>query len=266
MIPTFITQSLESLGSIVLFVIKIFTTWKKTRGHFKPCLDQTIAVIRQSFLIVCFAGLFIGGILTIQFGHMLLEYNAESFLGGLSSSALIREVGPLIISFLLSGKIGAYIAAELSTMRVTEQIDAIECLGTNSIQYLIIPRWTSIIVSSMILLLIGLLVSIFGSMLVAERLYHINPLLFLSSIPKFTSLQTLFSGFFKSFLYSTIVASVCCYYGYTATQGARGVGRAVTTAAVSTNLFIVITNYGSSHFLKMMSHLSSTLLSLLGKT
>src|SRR4029077_12204370 len=122
----------------------------------------------RSLLTVMFSGVFVGAIMVVQFSMMLGKYDALSFLGGLNTSALVREVGPLIISFLLAGKIGAFTAAELGTMRVTEQIDAIECLGTNPIQYLIVPRFVGIVISSVILLLIGLLISIGGAMLVAN--------------------------------------------------------------------------------------------------
>ncbi|MBI3535355.1 MAG: ABC transporter permease, partial [Deltaproteobacteria bacterium] len=177
------------------------------------------------------------------------SYDAQIFLGGLNTSALVREIGPLLISFLLAGKIGAYSAAELGTMRVTEQIDAIECLGTNPIQYLIVPRMVAIMISSLILLIFGLVISIFSAMLIAQVFCGVNFLRFASSIPRFTGLWTISSGFIKSLVYSTIVASVACYKGYTATGGARGVGKAVTQASVYVCFYIVIANFLTSYFL-----------------
>jgi phospholipid/cholesterol/gamma-HCH transport system permease protein len=153
----------------------------------------------------------------------------------------------------LAGKIGAFTAAELGTMRVTEQIDAIECLGTEPIQYLIVPRFFSIILASVLLLVFGLLMSIGGALLVADLVCGVNPLQFLASIPRFVGPSTVLSGLFKSLVYGTIVASVACYQGYTTSGGAQGVGRAVTRAAVYTNLYIVIANYLTSQFLTIVS-------------
>ena len=239
-------QALHELGDLALFAGKILRTTLSTHGNIGPVLSQVASISLRSLSTVAFAGVFVGAILVLQFNVILAKYDAQSFLGGLNTSALIRSVGPLIISFLLAGKIGAYTAAELGTMRVTEQIDAIECLGTNPIQYLIVPRFMGIVISSVILLALGLLISVTGSMVVANYSAGINFLQFASSIPKFISIGTFLGGMFKSITYGTIVALVACHKGYTASGGARGVGKAVTLAAVYTNLYIVIANYLTS--------------------
>lgn len=138
----FITE----LGGVSLFLTKIFKTFAKTRGNTQAILEQIAYVSYRSMSTVAFAGFFVGAILVLQFNLILSQYDAQTLLGGLNTSAVIRQVGPLIISFLLAGKIGAYTAAELGTMRVTEQIDAIECLGTNPFQYLVVPRFVGIVV------------------------------------------------------------------------------------------------------------------------
>ncbi len=246
-------KALHELGGITLFCLTIARTLASTRGNLRPIVAQVSYVSYRSLSTVLFAGVFVGAILVLQFNAMLAQYDAQIFLGGLNTSAVVREVGPLIISFLLAGKIGAFTAAELGTMRVTEQIDAIECLGTNPIQYLIVPRFFAIIISSVILLTIGLIVSIAGSMLVANLLCGINPLQYAVSIPRFVGPETLASGMFRAMVYGTIVASVSCYKGYTASGGARGVGRAVTMAAVLTNLYIIIANFFSAQVLDLGS-------------
>lgn len=244
-------ELLEELGSVTLFLRKVIRTCFKTKGAGPLVMAQITSVSIRSLPTVAFAGVFVGAIIVLQFNAILATYDAQTFLGGLNSSAIIREVGPLIISFLLAGKVGAYTAAELGTMRVTEQIDAIECLGTDPIQYLIVPRFLGIIFSTVILLGIGLIVSIAGSLGVAAWLCDINPLQFAASIPRFTSFWTLFSGFFKSLVYGFIVALVSCHQGFTASGGAKGVGKAVTRAAIYTNFYIVIANYLVSDFLKI---------------
>jgi phospholipid/cholesterol/gamma-HCH transport system permease protein len=243
-----LTSLLRATGGTFLFLFKVIHTARCTNGNSRAILGQIAYVSWRSISTVIFSGVFVGAILVIQFSVMLERYEAMSFLGGLNTSSLVREVGPLIISFLLAGKIGAFTAAELGTMRVTEQIDAVECLGTDPIQYLVVPRFFGIILSSLILLEIGLIVSIMGSMGVASVLGKTNMLQFVQSIPRITDGWAVFSGGLKSLVFGTIVASVCCYQGFTASGGARGVGRAVTMAAVYTNFFIVLADFGTSAF------------------
>lgn len=252
---------LEEIGGLFLFTQRIFRVWRCTKGCWTPIMAQIHFVTFRSLPTVAFAGVFVGAILVVQFNVMLREFDAQAMLGGMSASAIIREVGPLIISFLLAGKIGAYTAAELGTMRVTEQIDAIECLGTDPFQYLIVPRFFGILFSSLVLLLVGLVISIMGAIGVAHVLCNVAPLQFASTIGRFTGPETVISGFFKSLVYGFIVASVACFKGYTATGGARGVGRAVTAAAVFTNLYIVIANYLVSNLLEYGSELYDAIVS-----
>ncbi len=241
---------LHEMGGFFLFFWEVVKTFFSTHGNVRPICAQVVSVTIRSLPTVLFSGVFVGAILVLQFNDILAQYDAQMFLGGLNTSAVVRQVGPLIISFLLAGKIGAYTAAELGTMRVTEQIDAVQCLGTNPIQYLVLPRFAGIVAASLLLLFLGLFISIGGSMGVAAALCGVNPLQFLSSIPKFTTAGTLIGGIVQSAVYGFIVAGVSCYKGYTASGGARGVGRAVTQAAVYTNLFIVIANFVLSRLLQ----------------
>lgn len=247
-----IRAALEELGGMALFYRRVVLTSARTRGLRSAFYQQMSDVIFRSLPTVIMAGLFVGAILSLQFDRMLAEYDARTFLGGLATSSIVREVGPLIISFLLAGKIGAFTAAELANMRVTDQIDAVECLGVDSVEYLIVPRFLAIVAASILLLTLGLMVSILGALLVGITLGGVNPIQFLSSVPKFTSGWTLFSGFFKSTVYALIVGGVACYKGYTAKGGARGVGIAVTQAAIFTNFYIVIANNLTSHFLDFL--------------
>lgn len=245
---------LHEVGAIWLFTVRVLKVFFSTQGNFQPILAQVASVSLRTFSTVIFSGIFVGAILVLQLNLILEKYDAQRFLGGLNTSTVVREVGPLIISFLLAGKIGAYTAAELGTMRVTEQIDAIECLGTNPIQYLIVPRFIGIIVSSLILLSIGLLISIAGAMAVAIVVCGINYLQFTASIPLFTSPWTVVGAGIKSLVYGTIVAAVSCHKGFTASGGARGVGQAVTLAAIYTNFYIVIANFITTHCLEFIEH------------
>ncbi len=253
---------INEIGGITLFILEVLKTWKCSLSKTFPLILEQISLVGfRSLTTVLFSGFFVGAILVIQFQLMLSQYDATSLLGGLNTSATIREIGPLIISFLLAGKVGAYTAAELGTMRVTEQIDAIRCLGTNPMEYLIVPRFVAIVVCSLLLLVFGLMVGIIGSMLIASILYNINTLQYLQSVPRFTDVWSITGGIFKSFVYGIIVASVCTYKGYNTSGGAKGVGIAVTQSAIYTNLFIVFANSFTSFLLESFQRFFTALTS-----
>jgi len=250
-----ILDSFHELGGAWLFFIRVLRTFRKNSGYRDAIISQIAEVSTRTLSTVIFAGLFVGAILVLQFDTMLRRFDAQSLLGGLNTSATVREVGPLIISFLLAGKIGAFTTAELANMRVTEQIDAIESLGTNPIQYLIVPRFIAIILSSVVLLAIGLSVSVFGSIFVVQ-FSDMNFYQYISSIPRFVNAWTIFEGLVRSLIFSTIVATISTYKGFTATGGARGVGRAVTQSAIYINVYIVISNFISSFLLEWIHDLT----------
>ena len=250
-----VINTFHELGGAYLFFRRVIRTFKKTSGHRDAIISQIAEVSTRTMSTVVFAGLFVGAILVLQFDVMLKRFDAESLLGGLNTSATIREIGPLIISFLLAGKVGAFTTAELANMRVTEQIDAIESLGTNPIQYLIIPRFFAIILSSVVLLAIGLSVSVIGAILVAQVFSDINLYQYIASIPRFAGGWTIFEGLVRSTLFSTIVATIATYKGFTASGGARGVGKAVTESAIYINVYIVVGNFVSSSILEWIHDL-----------
>jgi len=251
-----IVNLLSELGGGWLFFWRVIRTYRKTSGYREAIMEQIAEVSTRTIGTVIFAGLFVGAILVLQFDIMLRRFDAQTLLGGLNTSATIREIGPMIISFLLAGKIGAYTTAELANMRVTEQIDAVESLGVSPIQYLIIPRFIAIVLSSVVLLAIGLSVSVLGSIFVAQSFSGMNMYLYISSIPRFAGAWTLFEGLVRSIIFSTIVATISTYKGYTASGGARGVGRAVTQSAIYINVYIVIANFISSSLLEWIHDLS----------
>jgi phospholipid/cholesterol/gamma-HCH transport system permease protein len=245
---------LHELGGACLFFNRVVKTFRATSGYRSPVIAQIAEVSTRTLSTVIFAGLFVGAILVLQFDTMLKRFDAQALLGGLNTSSTVREIGPLIISFLLAGKIGAFTTAELANMRVTEQIDAIESLGTNSIQYLIVPRFIAIILSSVVLLAIGLSVSVIGALFIAQ-FSGLNFYQYIASIPRFVGGWTIFESLIRSLIFSTIVATISTYKGFSASGGARGVGRAVTESAIYINVFIVIANFISSFILEWIHDL-----------
>lgn len=237
---------LDDLGGCLLFLREAVSVGFRFRISRREVFVQIWRVIMQSMSTTALAGFFVGAVMTIQFTLQVKSFGALAYLGGLATSGTIREVGPLLIAFMLSGKVGAFTSAELGTMRVTEQIDAIRCLGANPFIEIILPRYIAIIISSFFLLAVGLFMSIAGGLLLGVLFAGISPEEYLRHIPTIVTLPSIFSGLFKCLVFSIVLASVCTYKGFTASGGAKGVGRAVVSTAVTTMVGLVLADWLTS--------------------
>ncbi|MBX7232121.1 MAG: ABC transporter permease [Bdellovibrionales bacterium] len=208
--------------------------------------EQLWLVIIQSFSTTAMAGFFVGAIMAVQFTLQVKEFGALGYLGGLTTSATLREVGPLLIAFMLSGKVGAYTSAELGTMKVTEQIDALRCLGANPLTEIVFPRFIAIIIASFFLLGVGLLMSIGGGLILGHFFAGINPEEYLRHIPTIVSWPSVVSGLFKCFVSAVMLASICTFMGYSTKGGAKGVGQSVVKTAVLTMVGIIMADWATS--------------------
>ncbi len=233
----------DDIGGCVLFLWTTLSTAVRYRPSSQVVFDQIWRVTINSLSTTALAGFFVGAIMTVQFTLQVKEFGALGYLGGLATSGTIREVGPLLIAFMLSGKVGAFTSAELGTMRVTEQIDAIRCLGANPFQEIIFPRFLAIILSSFFLLAVGLFMSIAGGLLLGIFFANITAEEYLRHIPTIVTLPSILSGLFKCFVFAIVLASICTYKGFTTTGGAKGVGRAVVSTAVATMVGLVIADF-----------------------
>lgn len=237
---------LNQIGEVLIFFGKIVETLFR-----RPCSSHEVflqiwRVSIQSFATTGMAGFFVGAIMTVQFTMQMKEFGALGYLGGLATSATIREIGPLLIAFMLSGKVGAFTSAELGTMRVTEQIDAIRCLGADPLQEIILPRFIAIVVSSFFLLGLGLFMSIFGGMFLGGLFAGVNYEEYFRHIPTIVAFPSIVAGLIKCLVFALVLATICTFKGYSTTGGAKGVGRAVVETAVSTMVCIVIADWMTS--------------------
>lgn len=237
---------IDDFGKSILFFFEIIKTMIYRPCSMKLIFEQIWSVTIQSLPTTAMAGFFVGAIMTVQFAMQVNEFGAMAYLGGLATSGTIREIGPLLIAFMLSGKVGAYTSAELGTMRVTEQIDAVRCLGADPIQEIILPRFIGIIISSFFLLTSGLIMSVLGGTIMGVIFANINPQEYVRHIPTILALPSLLSGLIKSLTFAFVLATICTYKGYYTTGGAKGVGKSVVATAVTTMVSIVVADWATS--------------------
>lgn len=247
----------DEIGRPALFFGEIIKTLVFRRCRASLVFEQIWHVTVESFATTAMAGFFVGAIMSVQFTMQMKEFGALGYLGGLATSGTFREVGPLLIAFMLSGKIGAFTSAELGTMRVTEQIDAIRCLGANPIQEIVLPRFLGIIISSFFLLFLGLLMSIFGGMFLGYFLAGVSPEEYLRHIPTIISAPSIMTGLVKCFAFAVVLATICTQKGFSASGGAKGVGRGVVSTAVTTMVAIVIMDWFTSFLGEVILHMVS---------
>lgn len=234
------------LGRVLLFLKDILNDIRQDGIDTTLSSLQVIRVFKESLMTSAQAGFFVGAITTIQFSVQVKQFDALSYLGALATSGTLRETGPLLIAFMLSGKVGAFTSAELGTMRVTEQIDALRCLGANPLQEIIVPRFVGIVVASVFLLLVGLLTSMVGSYLLAFVFHGLSVEEYIRFIPHIVNLFSVASGTIKCLVFSFVLATVCTYYGYHTSGGAKGVGQAVVKTATITLVSIVLADWFTS--------------------
>lgn len=240
------TFFLDDFGKSILFLIEIIKTLLIRPCSRKLIYEQIWSVTIQSLPTTAMAGFFVGAIMTVQFALQVNEFGAMAYLGGLATSGTIREIGPLLIAFMLSGKVGAYTSAELGTMRVTEQIDAVRCLGADPMQEIILPRFVGIIISSFFLLTSGLIMSVLGGVIMGVIFAGINPEEYVRHIPTILAWPSLLTGLIKCLTFALVLATICTYKGYHTTGGAKGVGRSVVSTAVTTMISIVVADWATS--------------------
>ncbi len=234
---------LEDFGKSILFLIDIVKTLFLRPCARKLIYEQIWNVTLQSLPTTAMAGFFVGAIMTVQFALQVNEFGAMAYLGGLATSGTIREIGPLLIAFMLSGKVGAYTSAELGTMRVTEQIDAVRCLGADPIQEIILPRFIGIIIASFFLLTSGLMMSVLGGVILGVVFAGINPEEYVRHIPTILAWPSLVTGLVKCLAFALVLATICTYKGFYTSGGAKGVGKAVVSTAVTTMVSIVVVDW-----------------------
>tara|TARA_E500000318_G_scaffold99984_1_gene102352 strand:- start:527 stop:1300 length:774 start_codon:yes stop_codon:yes gene_type:complete len=204
---------------------------------------QLVDIGYYSLPVVGLTTLFSGMVLALQSYTGFSRFNAESAISTVVVLSMTRELGPVLAGLMVAGRIGASMAAEIGTMRVTEQVDALTTLSTSPFKYLVVPRVLAGIISLPFLVLIGDIIGVFGGYLVGVHKLGFNAGSYLKSTFDFLEVQDVVSGLVKAAVFGFLIALMGCYHGYHSGRGAQGVGRATTNAVVSASILILISNY-----------------------
>jgi phospholipid/cholesterol/gamma-HCH transport system permease protein len=211
--------------------------------YFREFTQQLLTIGYFSLPVVGLTALFTGGALALQIYSGGARFNAEAVVPSVVAIAMVRELGPVLGGLMVAGRVSSSIAAELGTMRVTEQIDALITLSTNPMKYLVVPRVLAATLAMPVLAFVGDVIGIMGGFLVGTRRLDFNTITYINNTVDFLQFGDVISGLVKGAAFGFIVGLMGCYHGYNSGRGAQGVGNATTNAVVSASVLILAANY-----------------------
>ena len=234
---------LAAIGQVALFALSALRHLVTPPLYLREIVQQFIAIGWLSLPVVGLTALFTGGALALQIYAGGARFNAEAVVPQIVAIGITRELGPVLGGLMVAGRVAAAIAAEIGTMKVTEQIDALRTLSTDPMKYLTIPRLIAATLSLPVLVAVGDAIGIFGGYLVGTSRLGFNEAAYLSNTRDFLEVWDVTSGLLKGAAFGFIVALMGCFHGMNSSRGARGVGRATTQAVVSASILILAANY-----------------------
>jgi phospholipid/cholesterol/gamma-HCH transport system permease protein len=230
-------------GRLALFTAEALSHSVRPPIYWTLILQQMLRIGFFSLPVVGLTAFFTGAVLCLQIFIGGNRYGAEAFVPQIVVLGITRELGPVIAGLMVAGRVAAAIAAEIGTMRVTEQIDALTTLSTNPVKYLVTPRLIAAVVSMPILVAIADAIGVFGGYIVATHSLNFNGAVYLKNTANFVTQEDVVSGLVKAAVFGFIIALMGCYNGFNSKGGAQGVGAATTNAVVSASILILAANY-----------------------
>ncbi len=239
----FCISTLERIGELGILFYRTVRLVFIPPFNFHLVIQQLDEIGFKSIPIVIVSSLSIGMVMVVQLAYGFAYFGAKGVIGPIVTLAFVRELGPVLASLLVGGRVGAGITAEIGSMTVTEQIDAIRTLGADPIKKLVVPRFVAAAISFPFLAIIADLSGIVGSMIMSDIELGVKPRLFFSSLEGFVGMADFFSGILKTVFFGLIVAIVACYIGMRTEGGTQGVGRATTFSVVISMVLIIIGDF-----------------------
>ena len=245
-------KTLSTVAVIIRFIGRFFKEAFRPPFEGREILNQFYNIGYRSFLLITFTSFLAGIVFTKQSQPSLASFGAESWLPSLVSQAIVRSLGPLITGLICAGKLASNIGAELASMEVTEQIDAMEVSGTRPFSYLVVTRMIATTLMLPILVIYSDTVALAGSLVMVHAFNNTGFLLFINEVSAAVSYLDIFSSLIKSSLFGFAIGTIGCYAGYHSDQGTSGVGKAANTAVVVSMVFIFVIDLIMLQFLNLI--------------
>jgi phospholipid/cholesterol/gamma-HCH transport system permease protein len=234
----------SQLGQIVRLLSQTFLWISRGAIDVPNTVTQMIEVGWRSSAVIGLTSLFTGMVLALQSGASSRNiFNEPVYVGTVVGFSLIKELGPVLTAIVVAGRVGAAIAAELGTMKVTEQLDALYTLGTNPVRYLAVPRFLACVLMVPLLTVMANVVGVLGGLLVTVYKWGIPSSIYWNDIFNYMEVSDFFHGFIKSFVFGTIIVTIACHEGFACEGGAEGVGKATTSSVMLSMVLILISDY-----------------------
>ncbi|MGE3808420.1 MAG: MlaE family ABC transporter permease [Gemmataceae bacterium] len=245
--------ALEGLGDVSLFFWSI-VTWLVRRRPAQGTLFHCFYLVGvRSVPVVAITGLFIGMVLAVQSYNQFAELGLQTRLGAIINISVVRELGPVLAATMIAGRVGSAMAAELGTMSVTDQIDAMTCLGVNPVHYLAVPRFVACVVLIPLLTVLADFTGIMGGALICTKIYEVEAHHYWTRAQEFVGAWDVTSGLIKSVFFGATIAVISCHRGFNCRAGAEGVGRAATEAFVASFIAILVIDFFLAMFLNTLA-------------
>ena len=241
----------QNIGELLVLLWQTIRALPLAFRHRQKISDQLFEIGNSSLLMACVLSIFIGGVIALQTGPVLAERGLASAIGGLVGLSVCKELAPVMMAVLIAGRIGSAMAAEIGSMRVYQEIDALRTMNINPIHYLVLPRLIAITISLPILVMFAILVGWFGGGLVAafNEKIGVSFQSFFLNLRNMVELGDVLNGLIKSAVFAVVIGTVCCHQGLITIGGPRGIGRSVTKAVVNSIVLILILDYFLTRFL-----------------
>jgi phospholipid/cholesterol/gamma-HCH transport system permease protein len=239
----FATRGLLELQESTLLAARALAGIIRKPRYVTETIAQMDAIGVGSLTIIILTGFFTGGVLTVQTFPTLKTYGAQSQTGYLVAVSLVRELGPVLCALMVTGRVGSAISAELGSMVVSQQIDAMRALGTDPVRKLVAPRIIALLISLPLLTVLADVMGIFGGWVTAVALYSVPSTLFVNSVRDGITTDDLIGGVVKPLFFSLIIGTIACRQGLNTEGGTVGVGRSTTRAVVMASIMVIIADY-----------------------
>jgi phospholipid/cholesterol/gamma-HCH transport system permease protein len=236
-------DAVTDLGGLALFAGQSFGWLVRRKPRWAVLVPNFYAIGVQSVPVVAITGTFIGMVLALQAHSQFAAMGMATRLGSVINISLVKELGPVLAATMLAGRVGSSMAAELGTMRVTEQIDALSALGTNPVFYLVVPRLLACVLLIPLLTLMADFMGVIGGAVVSTQMLGVDSFHYWQHSRQYVGSLDLFAGVFKSFFFGAAIALISCHRGFHSRAGAEGVGRAATEAFVFSFIAILASDF-----------------------